>query len=120
MECRVIVRLVTSSWTSREGIHTTQSLRYLKRKCIGHNFVEEDASIISAGDVMTRIINLHKCVDGIYEVVICNEFRDYETGNVEDYDYKLVPYTEEKPTMYSGILRTQPLHINSTPCVSSE
>ena len=96
LECRVVVRLTTSSWTSKEGIHTTQSLRFLKRKCIGHNFVDEDARVGEAGDVMGRIINLHQCCDGLYDVVICNQSTDYETGYVDDYDYKLIPYTEDK------------------------
>jgi hypothetical protein len=27
--------------------------------------------------------------DGVYEVVICNERRDWESGYIEDWDYRL-------------------------------
>ena len=39
---------------------------------------------------MPRILNLGEVEDGIYEVVVCNESHDYETGYVDDYDYRLV------------------------------
>lgn len=56
----------------------------------GFNVIAEDVSAIGAGEVLPRILNLGEVEDGIYEVVVCNESRDYETGYVDDYDYRLV------------------------------
>ena len=94
--CRVVGRLTTSYWNGANGIHSRRSFRYLKRKSQGHNFVTEDASNVGADETWKRIINMDECKDGVYEVVTCNESRDWETGYIDDYDFKLVPF-EEKP-----------------------
>ena len=107
----VVVRVTTSSWTSKGCVHQTRSIRFLKRKSEGFNFVEEDASTMGAEYVMDAITNLNTVEDGVYEVVMADIFTDHETGYVEDYTYKLIPYPP-KPTMYTGILRAGPLVIN--------
>ena len=89
---RCVVRLRTSSWSDKNGINTKRSLTFLRRKCKGYNMLEEDASMIGAEEVIPNIINLDACRDGVYEVVSCNESRDWETGIVDDYDYKLIKY----------------------------
>jgi len=91
--CKCIVRLTTSYWHDGEGIYKKQSLRFLKRKCVGYNVLYEDACNVSSNEVIDRIINLHECKDGIYQVITCNEYSHYETpGIIEDYDYKLIPF----------------------------
>lgn len=87
----VFVRLRTSCWGDCDGLHMKKSLTYLKRKCVGFNVVEEDVSSIGADEVFSRIVDLGKLTDGVYKVVTCNEHRDWETGTIEDYDYKLLP-----------------------------
>lgn len=87
---KVVVRLKTYSWSSKRGVHQRRDLLFLKRQCEGYNVVDEDVSNVGASDVVSRIVNLDACPDGVYEVVICNEKRDWESGYVEDYDYKLV------------------------------
>ncbi len=87
-----VVRLTTSQWNDKNGIYEKKSIRYLQRKCTGWNCIEEDISMIGADEVMPRIINLYECKDGIYEVIMCNEKKDWETGCIDDYDYKLIPY----------------------------
>lgn len=42
-----------------------------------------------------HITNLDKCKDGIYKIQICNPRTDWETGYIDEYDYKLVPFKEE-------------------------
>ena len=42
-----------------------------------------------------RITNLDVVGDGLYYLDVINEYRDWESGYVEDWEYKLVPYTEE-------------------------
>jgi hypothetical protein len=93
---RCVVRVQTSAWGDKRGVHIKKSLTYLRRQCIGFNVLEEDVSAIGAEDVVSRIINLDKCKDGMYQVVACNERRDWETGYVDDYDLKLVPFSMEE------------------------
>ena len=87
---RCTVRVKTTLWADKRGLHTKKSLTFLRRQCEGFNVIAEDVIAIGAGEVLPRILNLGEVEDGIYEVVVCNESRDYETGYVDDYDYRLV------------------------------
>jgi hypothetical protein len=87
---RCTVRVKTTAWADKRGLHTKKSLTFLRRQCEGFNILAEDANAIGAEEVLPRIVNLGEVEDGIYEVVACNESHDYETGYVDDYDYRLV------------------------------
>ena len=89
--CIVVGRLTTTYWHNSDGISTRRTFRFLKRKCKSFNFVEEDADAIGADETWKRIINMDECKDGIYQVVTCNQSRDWETGIIDDYDFKLIP-----------------------------
>ncbi len=94
---RCIVRLSTSCWNDKNGIYVTKRLTYLKRKCRGYNdLAEECDNIGDADDVMGRVVNLYECEDGVYHVIVCNIRYDWESGYVDDYDFKLLPYEEEE------------------------
>lgn len=88
-EC--IVRVKTTFWSDKRGLHTKKSLLYLRRQCKGFNLLEEDSGAIGAEDVMIRIVNLDEVVDGIYRLITCNERRDWESSHVDNYDYQLIP-----------------------------
>ena len=87
---RCVIRLSTSIWSDKRGIHLKKSLLFLKTKSYGFQILSEDTTCIGANEVLPKIINLQECDDGIYEVIVINEQRDRESGNVEDYDYKLI------------------------------
>ena len=87
---RCTVRVKTTVWADKRGLHTKKSLTFLRRQCEGFNVLAEDASATGAEEVFPRILNLGEVEDGIYEVVVCNKSHDYETGCVDDYDYRLV------------------------------
>ncbi len=89
---KVVIRLRTTHWSSKRGIHSRKDLELLKRKSFGFNVVAEDVSMVGVKEVIPRIINLDSCEDGIYEVITCNGSKDWETGYVDDYDYKLIKY----------------------------
>lgn len=95
-EHRTVVRLRTSVWHDRKGVHIRRSLTYLRKQCSGCNVLEEDVSNIGAEDAVRQIINLDACKDGIYRVVMCNMTRDYETGYVDGYDLELVPFSPQE------------------------
>jgi len=91
-----VVRLTTSTWKDSNGVYIKKSLRFLRRKCIGFNILDEDCSMTGANEVVEHITNLSACDDGIYQVVTCNEWASYETPHIiEDYDYKLIPFVED-------------------------
>lgn len=94
IDSRVVVRVKTSTWDDKYGLHTKKSLLFLKRKCDGINFLKEDCSSIDAEHVMSHIENLDDCSDGIYEVIMCNVSHDFESGHVDNWDYRLIPYKE--------------------------
>lgn len=91
---RCVVRLATSMYRSSRGLHLRKDLVFLKRQCSGYNVLDEDARSVDPSYVIERVENLHECKDGVYEVVTCNEHRDWETGYVDDYDYRLEPVTQ--------------------------
>ena len=92
---RCTVRVKTTTWADKRGLHTKKSLTFLRRQCEGFNVLAEDASAIGAEEVLPRILNFNEVEDGVYNVVTCNESRDYETGYVDDYDYRLVTANAE-------------------------
>lgn len=87
---RCVVRLRATIWSDKSGIYTKKSLTFLRRQCDGFNILDEDAKAIGAEHIIPRIINLDECRDGVYEVVPCNESHDFESGHIDDYDYKLI------------------------------
>lgn len=87
---RCTVRVRTTIWADKRGLYTKKSLTFLRRQCERFNVLEEDVGAIGAEEVLLRILNLGEVEDGIYEVVVCDEKRDWEGGYVDDYDYKLV------------------------------
>lgn len=83
--------MTTSAWANPDGLHIKKSLRFLRRKSLNPNILEEDLGAMSAIDVADRIANLQDVSDGVYQVITCDEEVDRETGYVDDYGYKLVP-----------------------------
>ena len=67
----------------------------MRKSCIGYNILSEYIYNSDAMSAIKRIVNLDKCSDGIYEVVTCNESRDLETGYVDGYDFRLIPFNLE-------------------------
>ncbi len=100
---RCTVRVKTTTWANKRGLHTKKSLTFLRRQCEGFNVLDEDARAIGAEEVLPRILNLNEVEDGIYRVVVCNESHDYETGYVDDYDYRLVPKEPTEEMIPAGV-----------------
>lgn len=92
---RCVVRLTTSYWGDDRGVHLKKSLITLKRKSSNLDTLNEESTMIGADEAIAKITNLDSCPDGVYSLVLCNIQRDWEYGHVDDYDFKLVPYTEE-------------------------
>lgn len=91
-----VVRLKTSVWSDKRGLNVKRSLQYLRKKSYGYNILEEDVGMMGAEDAHRSIENIDSCEDGIYEVIACNLSHDWESGHVDDYDLRLIPYREPK------------------------
>jgi hypothetical protein len=87
---RTVVRLTTSFWCDGRGIHQKKSLTHQKRLSSGWQkiFDEDDFDI-------SQLTNLDTSPDGLYEIVVSNVSRDWETGVVDGWDYTLIPFKKE-------------------------
>lgn len=87
---RTIVRLTTSSFSNKDkNVIYQKELRLLKRKSIGYCHLDD----MLWNDMMP--ININELRDGIYELIPTNFYTDWETGYVEDWDYKLIEFIED-------------------------
>jgi len=91
-ENQTVVRVETTYWHDASGAYSKKSLKVLKRKSFGYNYLLEECSVSGTYDCFIKITNLDTVPDGIYEVVICDKHRDWETGYVDDWNLKLVPF----------------------------
>ena len=92
MDNRTIVKLSTEYYNTYRGVFFKKSLIYLRRQCEGFNILDEDCKNGGADLVINRIDNLNEVGDGVYQVATIDESVDWETGIVDDYNYKLIPY----------------------------
>lgn len=98
-EFRYVVRLTTSCWHDSKGCYLKKSIVVQRRKSKGYDILWEECSNVGADEVLAMIENLFEVKDGLYNLIFCNESRDWETGIVDDYDLRLTPYKEESPTL---------------------
>ena len=93
-EDKTVVRLKTEVYTSGNRLVIKRTLSNLKRKSTGFNLLEDEISQAGAEDVYHSIVNLNESEDGIYELVMCNLTTDWETGHVDGWKLKLIPFKE--------------------------
>lgn len=91
----VVVKVQTSYWSDKNGMYAKKSFIFRKRLCRGFNFVEEDLSCVGAEDTISRIANIDRYESGLYQLIMVNQHVDYESGYVDDWEYRLVPYEEK-------------------------
>jgi hypothetical protein len=86
---KIIVRVTTDMYFSQGGWVFKKTVKPLKRKSVGgiHDI------LVDAEDGL-NITNLMDMRDGVYELDWCNISRDCETGIIDDWAYKLVPFKD--------------------------
>lgn len=94
---QVVVRVRTSTYPYRNGFVRNKSVTVLRKHTTGHDFVNHDIEMIGADLFADKIVNLNSVDDGLYIVSIVDIKRDWETGYVDDYRYRLIPYTPCPP-----------------------
>lgn len=89
-----VVRLTTEGYKKGDTYIYAKTLRVLKRLS-SYNLLEDECQSISIVDGLENILNLTDVTDGKYFLEACNISRDCETGYIDDWDFKLIPYIEE-------------------------
>lgn len=90
-----VVRIIEERYQRGGSYFIGKSLRVLK-KLTTYDMLNDICSNIGIWDGIDTIINLDECGPGLYNMVVCNVSTDWETGCVDDWDYKLIPYEELK------------------------
>jgi len=90
-ESQTVVKIETSYWHDKSGAYAKKSLKVLKRKSFGYNLLLEECGM-SGAECVSRILNFNEVNDGVYELIVCNISKDWETGYVDDCDLKLIPF----------------------------
>ena len=90
-----VVRLTTSAWSGMRGTHLKKSLVVMRRMSRGYPLLVEECADVGAIAALAKVINLYEVCDGLYQVRICDVQQDWETGYIEDYNYKLIPFNKE-------------------------
>ena len=92
----LIVRLSTSYFKSKNGIHCKKTIRPLKRLSSGYyDILEDEIDAIGVQEAVEKIENLYACADGIYELICCDCNYDWESGCLEEFNYTLIPYKKD-------------------------
>ena len=91
----LIVRISRNYFQTKTGEFVSEvRMRVMKKLSFMRQVFEEDFSCCGPEDVIDRIINLNEVNPGLYEMITVNQTTDRETGYVDGWDYKLIPYKE--------------------------
>jgi len=93
---RNIIRIRTTAWSDKRGIYLQKSLTYLHKYSSGVNALKMETEFVTPLDALQLITNLDACGYGLYELELCNAHYDWETGYMDSYAIKLVPFTPEQ------------------------
>jgi hypothetical protein len=92
-----VLRLKTKLKAHKSGgLTIKRKLKSATKYWLGYSMLEDELDNTSPEEVVGRIINFMTCADGLYTMVPCHKEFDRETGYLEDYDLRLVPFTEEE------------------------
>lgn len=87
---RCVGRLTHNRYMHGDRLVSQSTFTLLKRKS---QLTLSD--LVGDADIDINNLELSNHADGLYEIVMCNESRDYETGVIDDWELKLVPYVED-------------------------
>ncbi len=93
-EPRLKVKLTTDRYFSNNKYIVKKELYFYKKpnpKQLVDQFYDD---ISMTGFDCERVINLDECIDGLYELIVCNISRDWESGWVDDWDWKLIEWRD--------------------------
>jgi hypothetical protein len=88
----VIVRLTTSVFKRGERHVYEKSISQLKSK----STMSVDEIMCDYQIDLPELLNSNQQPDGLYELTIINESRDWETGVVDDWELTLTPWSDKR------------------------
>lgn len=86
-----VVRVGTSGYRRGSTYHYTKTVRVM-RTLTYHDLMADECDAIGVQDAFENITNLYTVDDGLYNLVPCNVSYDVESGHLDDWNLKLVPY----------------------------
>lgn len=89
-----VVKLEVEAYKRGDKYFFGKSLRVVKTKST-FDLLAEEVSNVGIVDALEYILNLDKCDAGLYYLTTCNISRDWETGCVDGWNLKLIPYIGE-------------------------
>lgn len=95
MSCQgSIFKAENNVFNTRRGFGLSIRLnRSKKYSCPGCDNCAWEIDAFNQVDNDWPILNIESCVNNTYyKIVICNEHRDWESGEIDDWDMKLVPF----------------------------
>ena len=95
MSCQgSIFKAESNVFNTRRGFGISIRLnRSKKYSCPGCDNCAWEIDAFNQVDNDWPILNIESCVNNTYyKIVICNEHRDWESGEIDDWDMKLVPF----------------------------
>lgn len=95
-DLKCVVRVQTEAYKRGNTYFYGKSIRVLKGKTT-FDFLHEESQAIGIQDALENILNLDELSNGVYEFVIANQSYDIESGYLDDWGLRLIPYIEENP-----------------------
>jgi hypothetical protein len=90
-----VVRVGTEAFKRGDTYFYGRTIRVIKKKT-DVDYLHDDCQQVGTQEAIENILNIHTVEDGIHQLVMCNVSKDWETGYVDDFNFKLVPFEELK------------------------
>ncbi|ANA49309.1 hypothetical protein PMW_184 [Pseudomonas phage phiPMW] len=89
-----VVRVGTAGYRRGDTYFIGRTLRTLKSKTTWDYLADEEQAV-GVEDGLMNITNLDRVEDGLYDIVMTNIDRDYESGYIDGWSYTLYPHKED-------------------------
>lgn len=94
-ESKCIVKVQTEAYKRGDTYFYGKSIRVLQ-KLTTYDVLRDECDNVGICDGLENILNLNSVKDGKYYLQPINISKDIETGYIDDWDFKLIPFDEEQ------------------------
>lgn len=88
-----VVRVGTEGFKRGDTYFYGRTIRVIKRKT-EYDLLHNDCQNVGIQEAIENIVNINKVDDGLYQLIMVNVSKDYETGHIDDFNFNLVKYEE--------------------------
>lgn len=90
-----IVKIKTEAFKRGDSYFYGKSIRVIKRLTT-FDLLSEESGMIGIQEALENILNINETLkNGYYELVVCHKSFDIESGYLDDWNFKLIPYIED-------------------------